>query len=505
MKVLIAGGSGLVGRCLIELLESKGIPYVSTYNSRPSKNGYKINFEDEVALGKFLDEEKPTVSVNCIVQRLTDICEKNWDETKRTNIDIVDTFSRACNQRGIQFIHISTDYIFDGKKAPYGPNSIPNPLQNYGISKLIAEQRVIANAKRYSIVRVPVLYCDKVESLEENAVTLIGKKVLNQLKPTVEDNYSIRRPVYIPDMCVFIVSLIGNRETGIYHFYNPSAAVTKYDMAVMIANYLGKSHSHIKPSDLLTMNVANRPYDTQLEDTSYDREAYPFTSLITGLDLSFKRFKHPDFTSDCFVVFDLDGTLVYTDTVHYECYNSVLKDYGIILSWKEFETCINTSSVDAFLREKGFSDDTLKEMKQKKNEAIKQRKHIRPVRGAEEFITGCIEKGANIVVVTNTTRSTAEHFKTCMPFLNRIENWVCKEDYVNPKPDSECIRVAIERFYKGESYKIGFENTINGFNAMKELIPCVYMITDTGAMNYPVLQKEDVFLIRDYEHFTANI
>ena len=505
MKVLVAGGSGLVGRSLIDLLESKNVMYVSTYNSRPTKNGYRVNFEDDVALGKFLDEIKPTVCVNCIVQRLTDVCEKNWDETKRTNIDIVDTFSRLCNEREIQFIHISTDYVFDGRKFPYTTESIPNPLQNYGISKLIAEQRVIANTKNHSILRVPVLYCDMVESLEENAVTLIGKKVLNQLKSTVEDHYSIRRPVYIPDMCVYILSLIENHLTGIYHFYNPKDAVTKYDMAVSIANYLGKSHSHIKPSDLLTMNVANRPYDTQLVDSSYDRTKFPFTNLEAGLELCFKRFKHADFTKECFVVFDLDGTLVDTDRIHYNCYVDVLKEYATTISWNEFETVINKSSIEIYLKGKGFSDDMLKVMKQKKNDAIKKVTNIEPIPGAEEFIKKCIDGGANIVVVTNTSRSTVEHFKFCLPFLNRITNWITKEDYVNPKPNEECIRVAIERFYMNEPYKIGFENTINGYSAMKGIIPCVYMITDTGAMNYPILHKDDVFLIKDFTQFTSSI
>ena len=203
MKVLVAGGSGLVGRCLIEVLEKHKIDYVSTYNSRPIKNGHKVNFDDEGELSKFMDLTTPDVCVNCIVQRQTDVCEKNWNETKQINIELVDKLSRVCQAKNIHLIHISTDYVFDGKRQPHRPDTQTNPLQNYGISKLISEQRVIANMSAYTIIRVPVLYCDKIENLEENAVTLIGKKVLNQIEKTSEDDYSIRRPVYIPDFCMF--------------------------------------------------------------------------------------------------------------------------------------------------------------------------------------------------------------------------------------------------------------------------------------------------------------
>ena len=95
MKVFVAGGSGLVGRCLVNLLEETSLPYVSTYNSRPTKNGHRVNYENSEELRNFFEIHRPTVCVNCIVQRLTDVCEKNWDETKRVNIDIADRLSFA--------------------------------------------------------------------------------------------------------------------------------------------------------------------------------------------------------------------------------------------------------------------------------------------------------------------------------------------------------------------------------------------------------------------------
>ena len=88
MKVLIAGVSGLLGRCLSDLFDSKGVAYVSTHNTRPFKGSHRVSYDSDHDLEVFIQKEKPTVCVNCIVQRLTDVCEKDWPITKKVNIDI---------------------------------------------------------------------------------------------------------------------------------------------------------------------------------------------------------------------------------------------------------------------------------------------------------------------------------------------------------------------------------------------------------------------------------
>ena len=506
--MFVAGGSGLVGRSLVDLLKREGIEHVSSYNSRPVENGHRINFEDANEIGRLLDESQSTVCVNCIVQRQTDICEKNWSETSSINIALVDTLSRVCNAKGVHLIHISTDYVFDGKKGPYYPTTETNPLQNYGISKLISEKRVIANTGAYTIIRVPVLYWDQIPTLDENAVTLIGKKVLNQVERTGEDNYSVRRPVYIPDMCAFILDKIRSRDVGIFHFYNPVDAMTKYEIAKSIAGFLGKSHSHIAPSGT-SVNMANRPYDTQLRDQSYAITNYSFLPLMSGIERCFARWKHPNpmmtaDVSNCFLMMDLDGTILDTDRLHYQAYKTALKTLDIDLEWADFEEAIHSGSVDAMCSKLGVAPADYTRVKELKLAALMQETAIQPIEGAREFIEACLNNGATIVVVTNTSRRVVEHFKEHCPFLNRIDNWVCREDYSAPKPSSECYRVALERFYTNQRFKIGFENTLNGYNAIKGAVDCVYYITHAGGVNYRRMTKEDCYLVCDFTHFSQS-
>ena len=89
----------------------------------------------------------------------------------------------------------------------------------------------------------------------------------------------------------------------------------------------------------------------------------------------------------------------------------------------------------------------------------------------------------------------------CLPLLRKIKKWVCREDYVNAKPSSDCYQVALDKFYKNEKYRIGFENTMNGFNALENMVDCVYFITTTVSSNYNKIKKEDIYLINDFKHF----
>lgn len=498
MTILITGASGLLGRSLVSTCEKNNIKYIGTYNSRKVPNAININFNDETEIRNKMVENEITICINCIVQRQVDICENNWEETKSVNIDMVDRLARVCGSLNIYLIHISTDYVFDGKLPPFSPETDTNPLQNYGISKLISEKRVINNTKQYTIIRVPVLYSDNIENLSENAVTIIGKKVLNQIEETSEDDYSIRRPVFIPDFCEFIISFIKNPRYGIFHYYNSHDKTTKYKTAVLIGSYLQKNIDHIRPLTHLS-NMASRPYDTELKDSKYDVTEFNKVKLEEGLGRCFAKWKHPKITKSSiddslFLMLDLDGTILDTDGVHYEAYNKVLKLYNKHITRQEFDEIINYSSIDSFMKEQNITD-----YKKQKLNFLLEETNIKFMPGAEMFLNNLVSTNINFVIVTNTSYDVINHYKSILPLLLKIQSWICKEDYINPKPNSECYKLAVERYYKNEKYKIGFENTINGFNAIKNEVNCVYFITAKNTVNYNKIKKEDVYLISNFE------
>lgn len=423
-RILVCGASGLVGRDLCDLFERENIHYDGTYHTCSDRvfckrdNMFRVDFTKPSEVSDFFNENEHrwSVCVFLVVQRMVDVCEKDWNAIMRVNVDAVDMMSSLCAKNGIYFIHLSTDYVFDGSSPPYSPDAPVNPLQNYGITKLLSEcrvQRNYATSPNYCIIRTPVLYTgNKASPLYDNAVTVLSKGVMDLRNTTAtetstvvtrpEDDYYIRRPVYIPDLCIFIraVALLAStggtaaaastddengdstivKFSGIYHYYNPENCYTKYEMMKVIAQYLGLSHQHIVP---LRPNAgagahahvyqAKRPYDTQLVDTRYNIRNFFSHTFKETLPHVFSRFKHPKIgiaaesvlasasaaalapamyavTRSYFLMFDLDGTLVHTSYAHYRSYLDVFRNRGLeFMSYAEWNNYINYKNIHAYL------------------------------------------------------------------------------------------------------------------------------------------------------------
>lgn len=503
MTILLCGSSGLLGREMACLFDKKNIEYIGTYNTNVTPKSVKIDFTNYKIVEDFMSEKKITICINSIVERQLDICENEWNKTKETNIDITNIIAKVCKKLNIFFIHISTDYVFDGSSPPYYPDSLVNPLQNYGISKLISEYKVINNCNNYCIIRVPVLFTDKISNLEENAVTLIGKKVLNRIEKQKEDNFSIRRPNYIPDFCEFILDIVKKKRVGIYHYSNPNNKITKYEISVKISNLLHKNNN-ISPINIAPEDGVERPKDTHLLDDKYNIQDYVFTNLNVALERCFSKMYHPKLeiqniidrnAKDLFMLLDLDGTIIDSDKIHYMAYCSVFEEYGKTITYEMFLENINNGTLDTYINNTLACD--LLCVKTLKNKYIETNvSKIEFIKNFEILLNYITKNSVNCVVVTNTSMKSVSLFKEILPELNKLENWVTREDYKQPKPNKECYETAIKLFYKEEKYIIGFENTISGYKSLKNVTNCIYTIPDS--FNYEYFKHQDVYIINDY-------
>ena len=370
MKILVLGASGLLGREICLILKENNINYLGTYNTTKIDNGIQLNLKNIESFDNIINEYKPTICIICVVEKSVDICENNWNTIKYINIDIIDIISNICNKKNINCIHFSTDYVFDGFNPPYHPYHKPNPLQNYGISKLISEFRISNNLDRCIIIRVPVLYTDNIKNLEESAVTVIGRKILNRIENFTENNYSIRIPLFIKDLCIFILNIINNIDKyhGIYHFYNNKDKITKYNIAKIIGNYLNKDILNIQPYNNINI-ISKRPYDTELIDNSYNINDYDITSLNNGIIKCFQKLYHPKIYSSTDNIFLLlDGTLIDSDKLHIKCYNKVLDDLNLNLHIPDNYYELN--SIDNFLNENINDKELINIIKYNKNKYL---------------------------------------------------------------------------------------------------------------------------------------
>jgi dTDP-4-dehydrorhamnose reductase/beta-phosphoglucomutase-like phosphatase (HAD superfamily) len=508
MSVVIAGGSGLLGRNLTTYLETKNIQCYPTWSTRPilCKNSFQLDCTNYEKIEEFLQEVLPAVCVNCVAIRFPEKCEENWPLVKKVNIESAAFLAEICFKKGIRFIHISTDYVFDGTNPPYNPDSPTCPMNTYGISKLIAEKRVIAVNPDSLIVRVPVLYSSSQLSLAESSVTSIGKKVMNQIIKTEEDHYSIRRPLLAGDLCEYLFRNLYNREIkGIRHFYNPCDPLTKWMISSKIAQYLNLSHKHIRAINNFPARSTYRPWDTSLIGSDLDILNYSFKDIDEGIRYNFSKFHHPNFMknpSDIFILLDLDGTLINSEDSHFSAYKQSFLEHGIDFSRSSFDKLINYGTIWRDLED--VDEETWECVHKRKNnlmlETINTMK-IDWIQGGEEFLKMLLQYKINFAVVTNTTRDNVNCFKQKLPTLSLVEQWITREDYTNPKPDAEPYRLAIQKFSKDETFCVGFENTLGGYQSLRQITSRIYFLTD---INFPYLseiQKEDVIVIDSFKHF----
>ncbi|MBQ4812772.1 SDR family oxidoreductase [Pseudoalteromonas luteoviolacea] len=264
-KIIVTGATGLLGRTLMQVL-AQSHTVIGTGFSRAKAPIEQLDLNQETAIVNFLDKHQPDVLIHAAAERKPDICENDHQATIALNVKAAEFLANQCKARKIHFVFISTDYVFDGKSAPYLENSSHSPVNFYGQSKAQAEQAILSNSARHTIIRVPVLY-GEVEYLAESAVTVIAQQILTQSN-SKHDDWAIRFPTHVEDIALTLRALLQQPESsigGIFHI-SDNQSMTKYGMAKHIAHAVGRD-----PEDLVSIpeptQSAMRPYNCALKDT----------------------------------------------------------------------------------------------------------------------------------------------------------------------------------------------------------------------------------------------
>jgi dTDP-4-dehydrorhamnose reductase len=162
MQVLVTGAAGLLGSNVVSVAEECEHDVVGTYHStEPSFNVplHELDIRDGTRFRALLDDYEPAVVVNCAAMTDVDGCESASSLASEVNGAAPETLAAACEAHGVGFVHISTDYVFDGTKTePYTESDEPNPVQAYGASKLDGEKAVQSAHSNPLIARLSFVY-----------------------------------------------------------------------------------------------------------------------------------------------------------------------------------------------------------------------------------------------------------------------------------------------------------------------------------------------------------
>ena len=173
--------------------------------------------------------------------------------------------AELCKKLNIFLIHLSTDFIFDGyKDGFYTEEDKPNPLSNYGLSKLRSEEIVISSSIRFAILRTVLVY-GMVDGNDRSNIVLWVKKSLEDKKSinVVTDQY--RMPTYAEDLAEACWLCIANDVEGVFNV-SSNRLMSVYEIAMEIADTFGLDKSYINSIESSALNLpAKRPYKTPFD------------------------------------------------------------------------------------------------------------------------------------------------------------------------------------------------------------------------------------------------
>ncbi|KAI8866523.1 NAD(P)-binding protein [Ramicandelaber brevisporus] len=292
--VLITGASGLLGRAAFAAFTKAGYNVVGTAFSRTSPPFVKLDLNDAEAVADLFAASLPLAGVvNTAAERRPDVAAKDAAGTRALNSQAPVQLAKLCEQHNIPFIHLSTDYVFDGKKPPYKEEDEPNPLNFYGETKLEGERAVLdANKSTAIVLRLPVLY-GNVEYPGESAINVLVEAVVKayeqRLPASVKmDHVGIRYPTNVEDVARVLVDLVEKTPipAGLLQF-SSQERYTKYEVALMAARIIGYPDTSFIEADMSAetnpSSAVSRPKDTQL---SVDK--------LQSLDISTKTVSFSD-------------------------------------------------------------------------------------------------------------------------------------------------------------------------------------------------------------------
>ncbi|XP_041359404.1 methionine adenosyltransferase 2 subunit beta-like [Gigantopelta aegis] len=267
-RVLITGASGLLGRALFKEFESDASwDVLGLAFSRIKDPLRKVDLRNKDDVEQVIITFKPNVIIHSAAERRPDVVEKQEEATHQLNVAATQFICEAAVKVGAWVLFISTDYVFDGKNPPHAVGDLPNPLNKYGKSKLEGEKVTLSVNPGNALLRVPILY-GELEYLEESAVTVLFTKVRATDTPCVMSDYERRYPTSCQDIAIVVRQLTECRLKdssicGIFH-WSGNEEMTKYDMAVDMAEVFGLPTNHIQ-RDKSASGGAIRPYNAKLD------------------------------------------------------------------------------------------------------------------------------------------------------------------------------------------------------------------------------------------------
>jgi len=264
MNVWIAGAEGMLGSEVVTALRSAGISVAASDR--------EVDIADEKAVQEYIDTiNNPDWIVNCAAWTAVDAAEVNEKAAFALNAAAPGILAKAAAHCGACLLHISTDYVFNGKASvPYAPDAPVDPCSLYGRSKLAGEIAIQEALPQHAIIRTAWLYGKNGPNFVSTMLRLMQER--DEIG-VVADQYGA--PTYAKDLAEAIRNIVTHpeRHVGTWHYTN-KGMITWHEFACAI-------YEIARSQGVLTNECKIVPLTTAQYPTAAARPAYSVLDTST--------------------------------------------------------------------------------------------------------------------------------------------------------------------------------------------------------------------------------
>ena len=266
-RVLVCGSNGLLGQRLAFILDGESgyeVLHTSHHRSFVQKQDIvdytQLDISNRSDVKSLISSYRPDIILNAAAMTNVDLCEHEREQAWKINVTGVEHLVEVCRRIDAKLVHVSTDYVFDGKTGNYKEDDRVNPINYYGKTKLAGENVIVSSGIEYAILRTIVVY-----GIGKNVKNNFALWVINSLNDKkqircVDDQIS--NPTYVHDLATAMKSSIEHNANEIFHI-SGAETISRYDFAIRAAEIFGYDQSliqRIKTSELT--QLATRPLNT---------------------------------------------------------------------------------------------------------------------------------------------------------------------------------------------------------------------------------------------------
>lgn len=288
---MITGSNGLLGQKLVKLFLDKSGYEVYALSRGPNRLDdqkgylyYDIDLLENHKLVTLLTQILPDVIIHTAAMTNVDACELQQEECDRMNIEVVANILAYCDKKNVYLVHLSTDFIFDGKKgALYKEEDMAHPVNYYGRSKWKSELMIQESNVPHAILRTILVY-GLVDGNNRSNIVLWVKNSLEASKEIRVVTDQLRMPTYAEDLAEACWLAVESRAKGVFNV-SSNELMSIYEIALAVADAFALDKKLIHPVVTSALSLpAKRPlstgFDLNKSITQINLPSHSFTDRL---------------------------------------------------------------------------------------------------------------------------------------------------------------------------------------------------------------------------------